>query len=88
MATLCSARNQALKSERLRMSSVHISDRAMNTAIIKAVPRDEFEDISIHMPEWKTKFLNLVKLGKRIRYYAHTMPIIPKEIRAELEKMS
>jgi len=60
----------------------------MNTAIIKAVPRDEFEEISIHMPEWKTKFLHLVKLGKRIRYYARNMPLIPQEIRAELERMS
>ena len=60
----------------------------MNTVIIKTAPRDEFEEISIHMPDWKMKFLNLVKLGKRIRYDVHNMPLIPQEIQAELNELN
>ena len=60
----------------------------MVNAVIKNVPPDEFEEISIHMAEWRTKFLNLAQQGKRIKYHVHNMPTIPKEIKAELVKMN
>jgi len=59
----------------------------MVPVIIKTVPAGDFEEISIHMPDWKTKFLSLALQGKHIKYYVHTMPTIPKDIFAELRGM-
>ena len=59
----------------------------MNYSFIKAVPSGDFEEISIHMHEWETKFMTLVREGKRIKYSIQTMPNIPKDIQNELGKM-
>jgi hypothetical protein len=56
----------------------------MVTAIIKAVPPDEFEEISILIPDWRRKFLSLVQREKRIKYHRLAMPSIPADIRTEL----
>jgi hypothetical protein len=59
----------------------------VNTSIIKAVPSGDFEEISIHMHEWETRFMTLVREGKRIKYSKHSMPNIPKDIQNELGRM-
>jgi len=60
----------------------------MVTAVIKTVPAVDFEEISVHMAEWRTKFLNLAQQGKPIKYQVRNMPTIPKDIKAELVKMN
>jgi hypothetical protein len=60
----------------------------VNASIIKAVPPGDFEEISIHLPDWKTQFLTFVQQRKRIKYDAYTMPNISKEIQEELSKRS
>ena len=60
----------------------------MNTALIKTVPPGDFEEVSIHTPDWCAHFLRLVQEGKRIRYGLYTMPNIPKDIQDELSRRS
>lgn len=60
----------------------------MNTALIKTVPSGDFEEVSIHMPDWQAHFMRLVQEKKRIKFGLYTMPIIPKDIRDELSRQT
>ena len=56
----------------------------MNKSVIHATPPGDFEEVSIHMPEWEKQFRDLVERGKRIKYRLPTMPIIPEGTEQEL----
>jgi hypothetical protein len=58
----------------------------MNIILIKSVPAVNFEEISIHMPDWQTRFLKLVQDEKPINYDVYTMPNLSTEIQNELSK--
>jgi hypothetical protein len=60
----------------------------MNTVIIKSVPQGDFEEISIYMPDWQSRFLKLVQEEKLIKYDVYTMPTLSKEVQEELSKRS
>jgi hypothetical protein len=67
-------------------SSLAIENLEMNTIIIKSVSHGDFEEISIHMPDWQAQFRKLVQEEKPIRYDVYTMPNLAKEIQEELSK--
>ena len=58
----------------------------MNTVLTKTVPPGDFEEISIQMPDWPARFLNLIQEGKPVKYDIFTMPNLSKEILEELGK--
>jgi hypothetical protein len=58
----------------------------MNTILIKTIPALDFEEVSIHMPNWQTCFTTLVQDEKPIKYDDYTMPVISAEIQEELSK--
>ena len=58
----------------------------MNHITIQSVPPGDFEDISIHMPDWQARFLKLIQDRKPIKYDVYTMPNLSKEIQDELSK--
>ena len=60
----------------------------MNTILIKSVPPGDFEEVSIHMPDWQERFLMLVQERKPIKYDVDTMPNLSKDIKDELDKRS
>jgi hypothetical protein len=60
----------------------------MNTILIKSVPSGDFEEVSIHMPDWQAHFLKLVQQRKPVKYDVYTMPNLSKDIRDELSKQN
>jgi hypothetical protein len=60
----------------------------MNTILAKSVPSVDFEEVSIHMPNWSARFLKLIQDEKPIKYDVYTMPTLPPEIEGELSKRS
>jgi len=60
----------------------------MNTVITKSIPPGDFEEISIELPDWEAHLLKLVQEGKPIKYRRCNMPMIPRNIRAELSRRS
>ena len=58
----------------------------MNAQIIKSVPKDKFEDVSIEVDGWQEKFLSLIREHRKIKYDIYTMPTISDELRKELVK--
>ena len=64
------------------------SQKHMNTTLTKSVPPGDFEEVSIHMPDWQARFHKLIQDGKLIKYNVHTMPNFSKNIQAELSKRS
>jgi len=58
----------------------------MNHIIIQSVPPGDFEDISIHMPDWQARFLKLIQDEKLIKYNVNRMPNLSKEIEDELSE--
>jgi hypothetical protein len=60
----------------------------MNTILINSIPPGEFEEVSIHMPDWQARLLKLVQGRKPIKYDVDTMPNLSKDIQDELGKRS
>jgi hypothetical protein len=58
----------------------------MNIILTKTVPALNFEDVSIHIPDWQIFFHKLVQDERPIKYDVYTMPVISAEIQAELSK--
>jgi len=50
----------------------------MNAFIIQTPPRGDFEEISICMPDWQARFVELVKQRAKIQYEVYSMPVIPQ----------
>ena len=58
----------------------------MNTILIKSVPPGDFEEISIHMPDWQARFLKLIQERKPVKYDVYTMPTLSANVQDELSK--
>jgi hypothetical protein len=58
----------------------------MNISIIKNPPPGNFEEVSIYASDWQSRFLDLAKQRKPVKYELHTMPVIPLIVEDELSK--
>jgi len=58
----------------------------MKIEVIPALPPDvyQYQEISANSPDWKERFLNLIRQKKQIKYGRYTLQEIPKEIEIEL----
>jgi hypothetical protein len=58
----------------------------MNTILVESQPPGAFEEISIEMPEWDRKFIEMINIRKPITYDVYTMPNLSNQIQTELER--
>lgn len=58
----------------------------MNTILINSVPPGDFEEVSIHMPDWQARFLKLIQERKPVKYDVYRMPTLSNAIQDELSR--
>jgi len=58
----------------------------MNTSLVKSAPHGDFEEVSVLMKGWETKFQMCVSQNRPIKYDMYPQPYIPQEIQNRLKR--
>jgi len=58
----------------------------MYTSLVKAVPQGEFADVSVLTKDWQSRLLMLVSEKRPIRYDLYPLPVMPKDVGANLDE--